>query len=88
MTVLLEPPNTRRSLLPRLTAREIEVLRCWVKHDTKSSAADELFITTATVNTHVNRIRVKYAQSGRPANTKAALLVRALQDGYIDIDEF
>jgi DNA-binding CsgD family transcriptional regulator len=88
MTVLLDAPRTRQLLSPRLTAREIEVLRCWVKHDSKSSAADELFITTATVNTHVNRIRVKYAESGRPAHTKAALLVRALQDGHIDIDEF
>jgi DNA-binding CsgD family transcriptional regulator len=47
-----------------------------------------LFITASTVNTHVNRIRAKYSASGRPANTKAVLLARALQDGYVTLDEF
>lgn len=88
MTLSLAPLSTSGIHSPRLTAREIEVLRSWVKHDSKSNAATELFITTATVNTHVNRIRVKYAESGRPASTKAALLARALQDGYVDLEEF
>jgi len=88
MTLSLAPLSIRGFAMPRLTAREIEVLRCWVKHDSKSSAASELFITAATVNTHVNRIRGKYAASGRPAHTKAALLARALQDGYVTLDEF
>lgn len=88
MTLSLAPLSTIGFAPPRLTAREIEVLRAWVRHDSKSSAASELFITAATVNTHVNRIRVKYAASGRPAHTKAALLARALQDGHVTLDEF
>ncbi|WP_308203592.1 LuxR C-terminal-related transcriptional regulator [Gordonia rubripertincta] len=72
---------------PTLTAREIQILREWVMRDSKSDVATALFITSATVSTHVNRIRLKYAAIGRPANTKAALLARALQDGHIDLDE-
>lgn len=72
---------------PNLTAREIQILREWVMRDSKSEVAEALFITPATVSTHVNRIRIKYAAVGRPANTKAALLARALQDGHVDLDE-
>jgi DNA-binding CsgD family transcriptional regulator len=88
MMLSTAPLSTRGLNPPRLTTREVEVLRSWVRHDSKSSAASELFITAATVNTHVNRIRAKYSASGRPANTKAALLARALQDGYVTLDEF
>ena len=72
---------------PPLTAREIEILREWVMRDSKAEVAKALFITPATVSTHVNRIRLKYASVGRPANTKAALLARALQDGHIELNE-
>jgi DNA-binding CsgD family transcriptional regulator len=70
-----------------LTAREIEVLRTWLICDTKGAAARTLFITAATVNTHITRIRDKYEAAGRAANTKAALLARALQDGLIAVEE-
>ena len=82
------PSNGSKPLpAPPLTAREIEILREWVMRDSKAEVAKALFITPATVSTHVNRIRLKYASVGRPANTKAALLARALQDGHIDLDE-
>jgi hypothetical protein len=35
----------------------------------------------------LSRIRAKYSAVGRTAPTKAALLARALQDGFIDIDD-
>lgn len=82
------PLSTSDSLpAPNLTAREIQILREWVMRDSKSDVAGALFITAATVSTHVNRIRIKYAAVGRPANTKASLLARALQDGHVDLDE-
>ncbi|WP_228803617.1 response regulator transcription factor [Nocardia higoensis] len=70
-----------------LTKREIEVLLAWLRSDTKAQVAAELFITPATINTHLVRIREKYELVGRPANTKAALVARALQDGMIALDE-
>ncbi len=72
---------------PSLSAREIEVLRAWLVCDSKDVAARSLFISPATVNTHVARIRDKYDAVGRPAASKSTLLARALQDGLITVEE-
>lgn len=70
-----------------LTSREVEVLRTWLLTDSKSVAARRLVISVGTVNTHLARIRAKYADAGRPARTKAALVARAIQDGMVKLDE-
>lgn len=77
------------SFLPKpiLTGREIQVLICWIRCDSKTNVAKSLFLSLGTVNTHLTRIRAKYAAVGRPASTKASLVARALQDGMIDIAE-
>lgn len=72
---------------PGLTDREIEVLLCWIRHDSKTEVAKTLFLSLGTVNTHLTRIRAKYTSVGRPAPTKAGLVARALQDGLVDISE-
>ncbi|CAG7634356.1 helix-turn-helix transcriptional regulator [Rhodococcus opacus] len=72
---------------PALSAREIEVLRHWLRGESKQAVANELHIALGTVNTHLTRIRAKYAFVGRDASTKPALLVRALQDGILTIAE-
>ena len=82
---LAMPSNPRQR--PQLSGREIEVLRAWVLTDSKQAAGSRLFITSSTVNTHITRIRNKYAEVGRPATSKAALLARAIQDGFIDLDD-
>ena len=84
MTTMLEPPPAQK---PALSAREIEILRAWLICESKSEAAARLYVTAATVSTHIVRIREKYARVGRTAPTKTALLVRALQDGVVSIDE-
>lgn len=65
-----------------LSHREIEVLREWLRCESKVEVARRLYIAQGTVNTHLVRIRDKYA-----ATTKTALLVRALQHGLITIEE-
>lgn len=72
---------------PALTSREIEVLRTWLRLDSKPAVAEELFISLGTVNTHLTRIRAKYSDVGRAAPTKAGLVARAVQDGLIALDE-
>ncbi|GEE02673.1 hypothetical protein nbrc107696_31190 [Gordonia spumicola] len=72
---------------PALTDREVEVLRTWLMVDSKPACGQELHISLGTVNTHLTRIRAKYAEIGRPASTKAALVARAIQDDIIDIEE-
>jgi two-component system nitrate/nitrite response regulator NarL len=70
-----------------LSPREQEVLLHWFRTESKQLVAAALFITPATVNTHLARVRTKYAAAGRPATTKAALIARALQDGLVTLDE-
>ncbi|MFC4128124.1 LuxR C-terminal-related transcriptional regulator [Nocardia rhizosphaerae] len=72
---------------PALSPREREVLVGWILSDTKSDACAKLHIATGTMNTHLERIREKYERAGRPAHTKAALLARALQDGYLRLSD-
>ncbi|WP_226436368.1 LuxR C-terminal-related transcriptional regulator [Rhodococcus yananensis] len=82
-SVLAAPPSAP----VRLSDREIEILRMWLMTESKAEVAACLHVTVATVSTHISRIREKYTRVGRPAPTKTALLVRALQDGVITIDE-
>ncbi|MBF6548841.1 DNA-binding response regulator [Nocardia brasiliensis] len=70
-----------------MNAREREVLLTWIRADSKTLAAQRLYLSLGTVNTHITRIRAKYAAVGRTANTKAALVTRALQDGLLSIDD-
>lgn len=72
---------------PTLSSREKEVLLEWFRTESKGLVATSLFLSTSTVNTHLGRVRTKYAAVGRPAPTKAALVARAVQDGLVNIDE-
>lgn len=49
---------------PLLSAREKEVLLTWLAADSKTEAARRLFISVGTLNTHLQRIRLKYATAG------------------------
>ncbi|MDI6628136.1 MAG: LuxR C-terminal-related transcriptional regulator [Rhodococcus sp. (in: high G+C Gram-positive bacteria)] len=70
-----------------LTAREIAVLGAWLRCDSKQEVCAVLHIALGTVNTHLSRIRAKYATVGRAAPTKASLVARALQDGLITLED-
>lgn len=71
----------------RDAGREREVLLAWFQTESKALVAHQLYITPGTVNTHLERIRAKYAAMGRSAPTKAALVARAIRDGLIGTDE-
>ncbi|NMO05087.1 DNA-binding response regulator [Gordonia sp. TBRC 11910] len=70
-----------------LSGREQEVLIHWLGYATKQEVARELFITECTVHTHLARIRDKYSAAGRPATSKIALLIRAIEDGLCTLDD-
>lgn len=72
----------------RLSAREVEVLVAWLHSESKEEAAKSLFLGATTVSTHISRIRAKYNAVGRPAPSKAALFVRAIQDGYVELSDW
>jgi DNA-binding CsgD family transcriptional regulator len=71
---------------PNLGLREREILVAWLLHETKAQAAQELSISESTVKTVIQRIRNKYRSVGRPATTQVMLLIRAIQDGFINVD--
>jgi DNA-binding CsgD family transcriptional regulator len=72
---------------PSLTSREMEILIAWFQTESKDLVAQKLFISPSTVRTHLQRIRAKYAAVGRQAQTKSALVARAIQDGIIAVDD-
>ncbi|MEN4479805.1 helix-turn-helix transcriptional regulator [Mycolicibacterium cosmeticum] len=79
--------STTGVTLPGLTHRESQVLIAWCHASTKEDVAERLDIERATVSSHLQRIRAKYAAVGRAASTKAALIARAVQDGLVDVYE-
>ncbi|MFD9894973.1 DNA-binding response regulator [Amycolatopsis sp. NPDC059027] len=76
-----------RSDRPRLSDREESVLVEWFQSESKELVAEKLGITVRTVNTYLDRVRIKYANVGRQARTKAALVARAIQDGLVEVDD-
>lgn len=84
---LAQPRPRKRPSNPALSDREVEVMLAWILSDSKSDVCHKLFIAPGTINTHLSRIREKYHRAGRPAPTKATLLARALQDGYLCLDD-
>lgn len=70
---------------PRLSKREAEVVVRWLLAAHRREVADALFIAESVVATHIYRVRRKYERVGRPAPTKAVLLVRALRDGLLTV---
>ncbi|SHT78432.1 two component LuxR family transcriptional regulator [Mycobacteroides abscessus subsp. abscessus] len=72
---------------PNITSRERQVLKAWFQTESKDIVAKRLNLAPTTVRTHLQRVRAKYVEAGRPASTKAGLVARAVQDGYLDIDD-
>lgn len=72
---------------PALTKREKEVLVAWFQTESKELVGQRLYISASSVRTHLQRVRAKCAAVGRPAPTKAALVARAVQDGYISVED-
>ena len=75
----------RHPSCPTLSDREREVLLAWFESDSKNLVAARFGLSAKTVDTYIGRVRIKYAEVGRPATTKAALVARALQDGLVDL---
>jgi len=77
----------RRPSRPQLSEREMETLVAWFESDSKRLVAGKLGVSIKTVETYIDRVRIKYANTGRPARTKAALVERAIQDGLIAMED-
>lgn len=67
------------NLSPRLQ----EVLTLTAMGKTADSVARQLNIKPGTVYDYLERIKHKYSAAGRPVDNRADLIVRAVEDGYI-----
>ncbi len=76
-----------RAARPLLTSREVDVLINWFACESKEMVARKLNLSVRTVNTYIDRARIRYAHAGRPAPTKAALVARAIQDGLVRLED-
>lgn len=75
----LTPAGTARpAAWQSLTARELSVLELLAAGETTGSAARQLGLSTSTVRTHVEKLRLKLG-----ASTQAAVVARGYQLGYL-----
>lgn len=67
----------------KLSGREREVLSRYASGLTQKQIAFELGVAPTTVKEHIDRVRTKYANVGRPVTDKTDFLKRAAEDGLI-----
>lgn len=68
----------------KLSAREQQVLSLYASGETATSVAQHTGLSRDTVADYVRRIRRKYTDVGRPANSRIDLYRRALEDGILE----
>lgn len=78
--------DTDQELKATLTERELQVLRLYASGMTLKGVAFELKISKHTAKEHIDRVRRKYADVGRPAMDKSELLIRLIEDGLYGED--
>lgn len=79
--VLLEHTNKAK---PPLTPTEEKVLQKVGNGTTISAIGNQLGMSENTVKTHIKRMREKFSNAGRPANSQAALTREAIRRGLVD----
>jgi len=67
-----------------LSPREREVLTLYASGMALKQVAFALNIKMNTAKEHIDRVRAKYSDIGRPVSSKTELLLRAIEDGLID----
>ncbi|WP_200171149.1 helix-turn-helix transcriptional regulator [Tomitella cavernea] len=70
-----------------LSARQCDVLALYASGEKADRVARLTGLTPSTVNDYLRRIRAKYHEAGRPAQTKVELYQRAVEDGWLPVPE-
>lgn len=70
-----------------LSPQEQKVLTLFADGNKAQVVASRTGLALGTIEDYVKRIRIKYARTGRPANTKIDLYKRALEDGFLPMPE-
>lgn len=66
-----------------LSDLEAQILAHYASGESSDSVARALSVSKNTVNTYIARIRDKYRESGRPAESRVDLFRRAAEDGLV-----
>ena len=74
-------PATPPTWAKRLSAREVEVLRCLAAGQSTTETAQTLFISIATVKSHIARLIMKVEVRDR-----LQLVVEAYRSGFVALD--
>jgi DNA-binding NarL/FixJ family response regulator len=64
----------------KLTERELEVVRLYASGMSLKQVAFELKVSNSTAKEHIDRVRHKYSDVGRPVRGKSELLIRLIED--------
>jgi DNA-binding NarL/FixJ family response regulator len=89
-TPVIAPPGlgagaagTSGQARPKLSASEQIALGLYVSGKTTVQVAASMNVGYETAKTFLRRIRDKYTKAGRPTSTRADLIRRAAEDGYL-----
>ena len=86
MSAELAAVLARAQEVPELSAREIQALRLYAAGWKLTAVARTLGVSPHTAREYLERVKVKYAEVGRPARTRTELYAAAASDGLIDAD--
>lgn len=76
-------PGIPESARPRLSDGERQALLLYADGRTTSEVARAMNVQYETAKTYLRRVREKYGKSGRPTSSRADLIRRAAEDGYL-----
>ncbi|AGW42343.1 two-component system regulatory protein [Leifsonia xyli subsp. cynodontis DSM 46306] len=68
---------------PRLSDGERQALLLYADGRTTSEVAQAMSVQYETAKTYLRRVREKYGKAGRPTSSRADLIRRAAEDGYL-----
>lgn len=71
----------------KLSPREQEILSLYASGETAISVAQRTSLSRETIADYITRIRKKYSDAGRPAQSRVDLYRRALEDGLVETNE-
>ena len=74
----------RTAVKPRLSDGERIALLLYVEGNSTTQVAERMNVQFETAKTFLRRVREKYGKVGRPTSTRAELVSRALEDGYVN----
>ena len=70
---------------PQLSDQEERVLVLYASGLTLGAVADAIGVQPGTAKKYIQRVRLKYAEAGRPANSRSGLNRVATEDGYMEL---